>query len=49
MPLATIFQLYCGCFIGRENQQPATSHLQTLLHNVESSTHRHERDSNSQR
>ena len=31
-----------------ENHRPATSHWQTLLHKVASSTPRHERDSNSQ-
>ena len=31
-----------------ENYRPVTSHWQTLLHNVVSSTPRHERDSNSQ-
>ena len=38
-------------FIGggnRENHRPVASHRQTLLHNVVSSTPRHERDSNSQ-
>ena len=32
-----------------ENHRPTASHLQTLLHNVVSSTPSHERDSNSQR
>ena len=32
-----------------ENHRPVASHLQTLSHNVVSSTPRHERDSNSQR
>jgi len=31
-----------------ENHRPAARHWQTLSHNVVSSTHRHERDSNSQ-
>jgi len=31
-----------------ENHRPATSHWQTLSHNVVSSATRHERDSNSQ-
>jgi hypothetical protein len=31
-----------------ENHRPAGSHSETLLYNVVSSTHRHERDSNSQ-
>jgi hypothetical protein len=31
-----------------ENRRPATSHGQTLQHNVVSSTPRHERDSNVQ-
>ena len=31
-----------------ENHRPATSHWQTLSHNVVSSTPRHEQDSNSQ-
>ena len=31
-----------------ENHRPVASHLQTLSHNVVSSTPRHERDSNSQ-
>ena len=31
-----------------KNDSPAASQLQTLSHNVVSSTHRHERDSNSQ-
>ena len=32
----------------RENHRPVASHLQTLSHNVVSSTPHHERDSNSQ-
>jgi len=32
-----------------ENNRPIASHWQTLSHNVVSSTHRHELDSNSQR
>jgi hypothetical protein len=32
-----------------ENHRPVASHLQTLTHNVVSSTPRHERGSNSQR
>ena len=32
-----------------ENHQSAASHLQTLSHNVVSSTPRHDQDSNSQR
>jgi len=32
----------------RENHRPASSHRQTLSHNVVSSTHRRERGSNSQ-
>ena len=32
-----------------EFNRPAASHSQTLLHNVVSSTPRHERDSNSER
>jgi hypothetical protein len=35
--------------IPAENHQPAVSHLQTLSHNLVSSTARYERDSNSQR
>jgi len=31
-----------------ENHWPAASHLQTLSHNIVSSTPRHEQDSNSQ-
>ena len=31
-----------------ENHQPVASHLQTLSHDIVSSTHRHERGSNSQ-
>jgi hypothetical protein len=34
--------------VPRENYQPATSHRQTLCHNVVSSTPRNEWDSNSQ-
>ena len=34
--------------VHRETHRPATSHRQTLSHNVVSSTPRHERDSNSQ-
>jgi len=49
MPLSTIFQLYIVAvsFIGesnwssQKNHRPATSHRQTLSHNV-SSTPRHE-------
>jgi hypothetical protein len=32
--------------VPRENHQPIASHWQTVSHNVVSSTHRHERDSN---
>ena len=35
--------------VPRENPQLVTSHRRTLLHNVVSSTPRHEQDSNSQR
>ena len=31
-----------------ENHQPVASYWQTMKHNVVSSTHRHERDSNTQ-
>ena len=34
--------------VPRENQRPVASHLQTLSHNVVSSTPRHEQDSHSQ-
>jgi len=34
--------------VPQENHRSAASHRQTLLHNVVSSTPRHERDSNSQ-
>ena len=34
--------------VPRENNHPAASHLQTLSHNVVSSTPRHEWDSNSE-
>jgi hypothetical protein len=34
--------------VTRENHRPVASHLQTLSHNVVSSTPRHERDLNSQ-
>jgi hypothetical protein len=34
--------------VPEENYRPVASHCQTLSHNVESSTPRHERDSNSQ-
>ena len=35
--------------VPEENHRPVTSHLQTLSHNVISSTPQHEWDSNSQR
>jgi len=34
--------------VPRENHRPAASHLQTVSHNVVTSTSRYERDSNSQ-
>ena len=34
--------------VSGEKHRLVASHLQTLIHNVLSSTHRHERDSNSQ-
>ena len=51
MPLSTIFQLYRGVeetVIPGEKHWPVAIPLQSLSHNVESSTPRHERDSNSQ-
>ena len=54
-PLSAIFQLYRESVllmeetgVPGENHRPATSQLQTLSHNVVSSTPRQERDSNSQ-
>ena len=49
LPLSTIFQLYNGSQISWCWKPPTPgSHWQTLSHNVVSSTHRHERDSNIQ-
>ena len=55
MPLSTIFQFYRDsqlmvdeAGVPRKNHRPAASHLQTLSHNVVSSTPRHKRDSNLQ-
>jgi hypothetical protein len=45
--LNTFSYIVAVSFIGGGNHQPAGSRLQTLLHNVLSSTPRHERDSNS--
>ena len=53
MPLSTTFQLYQISWQSvllveetGENHRPASSHRQTLSHNVVSSTTRHEQDSN---
>jgi hypothetical protein len=56
MPLSPIFQLYRGSQVllvektgvPVENHRPVASHIQTLSHNVASSTLRHEQGSNSQ-
>ena len=44
-PLSTLFQLYRGTGVPRENHRPVASHWQTLSHNVVSSTPPHERGS----
>jgi len=48
-PLSTTFQLYCGdLFYWLKKIPTYRKLLKTLSHIVVSSTHRHERDSNSQ-
>ena len=52
MPLSTLFLLYLLLVeetgVSGENNRPATSHRQTLSHNIVSSTPDNEQDSNSQ-